>query len=79
MQGLEKMNDFTTTYFQRSTNKKDNVELQIFSKRTKVEILTNLKDEDLFQMLNQPKSINGIEVDQNVHQSENETDEELST
>jgi len=79
MQGLEKMNDFTTTYFQRSTNKKDNIELQIFSKRTRVEFLTNLKDEDLFQMLNQPKSINGIEIDQNVHQSENETDEELST
>ncbi len=75
MQGLEKMNDFTTTYFQRSSSKKDDVLLQIFSKRTRVELLSNLKDEDLFQLLNRPKS--NIEIDQNARESDNESDEDI--
>jgi len=46
MKGLEKQNDFTTTYFQRGTNKKGDIISQIFNNRTRVEILSNLLDED---------------------------------
>ena len=34
MQSFEKFNDFSTQYFQRSTNKKDDIEVQIAKKET---------------------------------------------
>ena len=39
MQSLEKFNDFSTQYFQRSTNKRDDIEVQIAKKRNRVEVL----------------------------------------
>lgn len=39
MQGIEKLNDSVTKYFQRSTNKKKNYLCQILQKRSRVEIL----------------------------------------
>lgn len=70
MQGLEKQNDFTTTYFQRGTNKKGDIIQQIFTKRTRIEILTTLSDNQLFQLLNRPKTI------QSANESIDESEEE---
>ncbi len=52
MQGLEKQNNFTTTYFQRGSNKKGDIIRQIFAKRTRIEILTHLRDMDVYKLLN---------------------------
>ncbi len=74
MQGLEKQNDFTTTYFQRATNKKGNVISQLFTKRNLIEILTNFDDDDLFQLLNRPKSQAQV-ADESNDESSDETTE----
>ena len=39
MQGVEKLNDFTTKYYQRSSNKKSDFIKQILLKRSRIEIL----------------------------------------
>ncbi len=52
MQGLEKQNNFTTTYFQRGSNKKGDIIRKIFAKRTIIEILTHLRDMDVYKLLN---------------------------
>lgn len=39
MQGIEKLNDFTTKYYQRSTNKKLDFLWQVLQKRSRIEIL----------------------------------------
>lgn len=39
MQGIEKLNDFTTQYYQRSSNKKSNFLWQVLQKRSRIEIL----------------------------------------
>ncbi len=70
MQGLEKQNNFTTTYFQRGTNKKGEIMLQIISKRNRIEILTSLNDEDLFRLINRP-----ILIQETVELSDESEDE----
>lgn len=39
MQGIEKLNDFTTKYYQRSSNKKYDYIRQVLHKRSRIEIL----------------------------------------
>lgn len=39
MQGIEKLNDFVTKYFQRSSNKKGEFIKQVLQKRSRIEIL----------------------------------------
>ena len=39
MQGVEKCNDFTSKYYQRSSNRKGDVMLQLVQKRNRIEVL----------------------------------------
>ncbi len=57
MQGLEKQNDFTTTYFHRCSNKKGDVMRQIFTKRCRIEILTYFSETDLLTLLTAPRPV----------------------
>jgi len=57
MQGLEKQNDFTTTYFQRCSNKKGDIIKQVFSKRTRIEILTFVDEMRLLQLLTSTRPV----------------------
>ena len=58
MQGLEKLNDFTTTYFQRCTNKKGDIMRQIMEKRTRIELLTFV--DDLEKLFNRTSEISEV-------------------
>ena len=53
MQGLEKQNNFTTSYFQRCSNKKGDIMRQIMEKRTRIELHTFV--DDLESFFNRPR------------------------
>jgi len=57
MQDLEKQNDFTTTYFHRCSNKKGDIMRQIFTKRSRIEILTYFNETDLLTLLTGPRPV----------------------
>jgi len=70
MQGLEKQNDFTTSYFQRCSNKKGDIMLQILEKRTRIELLTYV--DDLVSFLN--RRIQYLNVSSDDDNVDDETD-----